>query len=56
MKEDCVLYKATKNEMTGAVMKQSCALNDDARIEMERENKCGTYECPFYKESWDEER
>lgn len=56
MKKDCILYKETRNEQTGEIKNQFCALKENAQREMEQSGKCGTYACPFYKESADEER
>lgn len=56
MKKDCILYRQTRNEKTGEIKNEFCILNEKAQSEMERTEKCGTYECPFYKESEDELR
>lgn len=48
-KEDCVLW----NEHTTV---PHCALEEKAQKEYERDGKCGTYECPFFKKSLDEIR
>lgn len=48
----CILY--SKNDRA---FKYGCkALKDEAAKEMICTGKCGTYECPFYKESEDERR
>ena len=56
MKKDCILYRQVRNEFTGEIKNEFCILNEKAQNEMERTEKCGTYACPFYKESEDEER
>ena len=56
MKKDCILYKETRNEQTGEIKNQFCALKENAQSEMERTEKCGTYACPFYKENESERR
>lgn len=41
-KEDCALW----NKQTTV---PHCALEEKAQKELERDGKCGTYDCPFFK-------